>query len=166
MDRARKAEPFGNAATYSREKSRSLINHFNRISHVSARVDSTAPAQRMAGFSTSSVEQKILRLQEIEAENRRLLHKISAISTSGTNMQKSEFRWDKLRGQKKRLNEGVRRREHERIWKENQLIMKRLQKSKPTVGRGDWKSSEKWVSRKIFCLPSLNSNLDARIKTF
>ena len=119
MDRARVAEPYANAATFAKEKTRHLMGHYTRVSKARACIDNATPTQRTRSKVSKATQQREERLEEIEAENQRLLVKLSTIASGKA--EKPDGEWKKVRSVKRRLNDGVRRREQERIWVENQV---------------------------------------------
>jgi hypothetical protein len=119
MDRARKAEPHANEAIWTREVSRNLENHIARVNHAQPSIDTSKPKTVATAQGLSKKNQiKEDRLDAIEIENRRLLERIATIALATTKDQQEHH---KHANGKKGLHDGLRMREQEKIWQENQV---------------------------------------------
>ncbi|KDO22864.1 hypothetical protein SPRG_12001 [Saprolegnia parasitica CBS 223.65] len=140
MDRARKAEPHASETMWHREVHKNLEGHLSRMSHMTPFIDNTVPkTAAMGGSSTSKKSQlKEDRLDAIEVENRRLLERIATIALTTAKGGDDE------KTPKKSLHDGQRKREQEKIYMENQAMLRRLQTVKPTLKQKDPKKGNKW----------------------
>ncbi|ETW00350.1 hypothetical protein H310_06998 [Aphanomyces invadans] len=142
MDRARKAQPHANEAVWAREVSRQLEGHVARINHAQPSIDTSVPKTAThAPTASKKYQLREERLDAIEIENRRLLDRIASIALSTS---KDSVDAHPPPTVKKSLHEGQRKREQQKIWHENQALLKRLQSAKSTMKRvGDAKTA-KW----------------------
>ncbi|EQC27100.1 hypothetical protein SDRG_15108 [Saprolegnia diclina VS20] len=140
MDRARKAEPHASETMWHREVHKNLEGHLSRMNHMTPFIDNAVPkTAAMGGSSTSKKSQlKEDRLDAIEVENRRLLERIATIALTTAKGGDDE------KAPKKSLHDGQRKREQERIYMENQAMLRRLQTVKPTLKQKDPKKGNKW----------------------
>mmetsp|Transcript_25423 Transcript_25423/g.45177 ORF Transcript_25423/g.45177 Transcript_25423/m.45177 type:complete len:468 (+) Transcript_25423:178-1581(+) len=108
-----------------------------RIARVKANIDNKPPPvyphlQRKAKKEQLMEE----RYTKIERENRILLQKMSHIMTHNVIDNQNKIK-------SRSLNAGARRRELERIMQENQSLLKRIQRRKPTFSKKVWKRHQK-----------------------
>jgi len=109
----------------------------DRLKRVKGHVDTSAPRAIPHLFNKKKKEMAAEeRYSRIERENRMLLQKMSYIMTHNTIDNKQKLR-------PRSLNNTGRKLEMERIMRENQLLLKRIQTKKPFMSRKNWERHAK-----------------------
>lgn len=134
MDRGRKAMPVGNKACYNRHVKMCQDRHKKKMREMKCSIDNGAP-KRHTHLTKNLKKEQLMeeRLAEIERDNRLLLDKMSFIMRHNTldNVNTSTQYGHSL-------NKDLRKRELQRITKENQAILRRIQHSEPTYDHMAW----------------------------
>jgi len=140
MDRGRKAMPVQNKACMERYRKKCQERHRQKLRDMKCSIDNRSP--REATHLTTKAKKNALmedRIIQIENENRLLLQKMSHIM--------------KYKGGIANKNEGIqyghslnkerRKRELQRITKQNRQILQRIQESQPTYNHLEWEEEAK-----------------------
>ena len=132
MDRARRAMPIGNKACHARFVKAQQERHKKKLREMKASIDTKEPHTRQGGKRRNPKKEQMMeeRYAQIERDNRLLLEKMSYIMRH----QSMDIRED-TGEYSQSLNRERRKRELQRITRENQKILARIQAIEPTYDR-------------------------------
>ena len=138
MDRARRAMPIGNKACHARFVKAQQERHKKKLREMKASIDTKEPHTRQGGKRRNPKKEQMMeeRYAQIERDNRLLLEKMSYIMRH----QSMDIRED-TGEYSQSLNRERRKRELQRITRENQKILARIHPGRradlrpPRVGR-------------------------------
>mmetsp|Transcript_11971 Transcript_11971/g.21212 ORF Transcript_11971/g.21212 Transcript_11971/m.21212 type:complete len:174 (+) Transcript_11971:117-638(+) len=134
MDRGRKAMPVGNKQCYQRHVQMCQDKHKQKLREMKCSIDN-APPKRHSHLHKNLKKEQLMeeRFAEIERDNRLLLEKMSYIMRHNSldNVNTSTQYGHSL-------NKEQRKRELQRITKDNQAILRRIQHSEPTYDHLSW----------------------------
>ena len=140
MDRARRAMPIGNKACHARFVKAQQERHKKKLREMKASIDTKEPHTRQGGKRRNPKKEQMMeeRYAQIERDNRLLLEKMSYIMRH----QSMDIRED-TGEYSQSLNRERRKRELQRITRENQNILGRIQATEPTYDHLAWAEHEK-----------------------
>ena len=139
MDRARRAIPVGNKQCHARHVKKCQENHRRKLAEMKCSIDNKAPKRHPHLRKNLKKEQLMEeRFAEIERDNRLLLEKMSYIMRH----QSMDIRED-TGEYSQSLNRERRKRELQRITRENQKILARIQAAEPTYDHLEWAEHER-----------------------
>ncbi|GMH61713.1 hypothetical protein TrRE_jg4985 [Triparma retinervis] len=135
MDRGRKAMPVQNKQCHERYVKKCQSMHRERLRDMKCSIDNKMP--KASSHLKSNAKKKALmeeRFANIERENRMLLEKMSYIiaKKGGIDNKNESVQYGRS------LNKDRRKRELQKITKQNQLILSRIQESQPTYDHLAW----------------------------
>ncbi|KAJ8601482.1 hypothetical protein CTAYLR_005710 [Chrysophaeum taylorii] len=137
MDRARRACPVGNKQCHARFVKKCQEAHKKKLSEMKCSIDNTSPKSHPHLRKNLKKEQLLEeRYAEIERDNRLLLEKMSYIMRHSSLPNDSQ-------SYAHSLNREARKRELQRITRENQHILSRIQAAEPTYDHLAWAEHEK-----------------------
>ncbi|GMI55514.1 hypothetical protein ScalyP_jg7841 [Parmales sp. scaly parma] len=135
MDRGRKAMPVQNKACNARYIKTCQEMHKKKLRDMKCSIDNKMPATA-SHFKTNAKKNAIMeeRFATIERENRMLLEKMSYIMRfkGGIDNKNDSLQYGRS------LNKDCRKRELQKITKQNQLILRRIQEATPTFDHLQW----------------------------
>mmetsp|Transcript_36549 Transcript_36549/g.44106 ORF Transcript_36549/g.44106 Transcript_36549/m.44106 type:complete len:186 (-) Transcript_36549:61-618(-) len=135
MDRGRKAMPVANRVCNERYIKKSQARHRQKLRDMRSSIDNKSPRQA-THLKTKAKKNALMedRFAQIESENRLLLEKMSHIMRykGGIDNENDSHRYAHS------LNKERRKRELQRVTKQNQQILKRIQESQPTYDHIQW----------------------------
>jgi len=138
MDRARRAMPIGNKQCHARFVQKCQETHKKKLHEMKCSIDNHEPKRHPHLRKNLKKEQLMEeRYAEIERDNRLLLEKMSYI------MRHSSLDNDNQMQYAHSLNREQRKRELQRITRENQNILGRIQAAEPTYDHLVWAEHEK-----------------------
>uniref|UniRef100_A0A7S2WX22 Uncharacterized protein n=1 Tax=Rhizochromulina marina TaxID=1034831 RepID=A0A7S2WX22_9STRA len=129
MDRFRKVMPMGNKACYDRHVKKNQERHRQRLASMKCSID-CAPPRRFPHLERNQKKEQLMeeRYAEIEKDNRLLLERMSYIlKCKGMDCYATPHM--KLAHS---LTRDERRRDMDRITRDNQLLLRRIQQAEPT----------------------------------
>eukprot|EP00792_Barthelona_sp_PAP020_P005413 TRINITY_DN2638_c0_g2_i2.p1 TRINITY_DN2638_c0_g2~~TRINITY_DN2638_c0_g2_i2.p1 ORF type:complete len:264 (+),score=87.99 TRINITY_DN2638_c0_g2_i2:504-1295(+) len=135
-----KAIPIHNRHLTSRWNQRAYDIHRKKLNKIKGSIDNAAPKQYshiQKNYKRSIKEEE--RCEEIFKENQMLLTKIAVIKSSGGSVDTQL----KTHRKQETLHEAARRREFERIDRENGRLLNRIKQVNPTYKREEWKAHGK-----------------------
>ncbi|CAM9739163.1 unnamed protein product [Phaeothamnion confervicola] len=138
MDRGRKAMPVANKACHARYMKQCQEHHRSKLASMKPTVDNTTPASmRNSHLKQNAKKQQLMedRYAQIERDNRILLEKMSSImrdNAGGVDNRNDTAKYAKS------LNREHRKRELQKITKENQRILHAIQSSEPVYDHVKW----------------------------
>lgn len=136
MDRARRACPIGNKQCHARLVKKRQDAHKKKLAEMKCSIDNSEPKRHLHLRKNLKKEQlQEERYAEIERDNRLLLEKMSFIMSHSNYEENQNYAHS--------LNREQRKRELQRITKENQHILARIQAAEPTYNVGIWVEHEK-----------------------
>mmetsp|Transcript_3885 Transcript_3885/g.8666 ORF Transcript_3885/g.8666 Transcript_3885/m.8666 type:complete len:183 (-) Transcript_3885:2097-2645(-) len=140
MDRGRKAMPVQNKACMERYIQRCQERHKQKLRDMKCSIDNKCP--RAASHLKTKAKKNALmedRFAQIETENRILLEKMSHIMRhkGGIDNKNESTKYSHSLGKEQR------KRELQRITKENQKILRRIQDARPTYNHCEWEEDAK-----------------------
>ena len=140
MDRARRAMPIGNKACHARFVKAQQERHKKKLREMKASIDTKEPHTRQGGKRRNPKKEQMMeeRYAQIERDNRLLLEKMSYIMRH----QSMDIRED-TGEYSQSLNRERRKRELQRITRENQKILARIQAAEPTYDHLEWAEHER-----------------------
>ncbi|CAM9157968.1 unnamed protein product [Chrysoparadoxa australica] len=143
MDRGRRAMPVGNKACHARHLKKCQDNHRQRLANIKSTLDNKAPkTSRNNHLKSNAKKQQIMedRYAQIERDNRILLEKMSSIMRSKTKQFDTSHTSSKFA---RSLNSESRKRDLQKITKENQRILNAIQRSEPFYNHIKWEEDSR-----------------------
>ncbi|KAG5179681.1 KIAA1430-like protein-domain-containing protein [Tribonema minus] len=139
MDRGRRAMPTGNKACHERHVRKCQDLHRQQLTSIKSTIDNKPPKTLRAVAGTNAKKQQLMedRYAQIERDNRILLEKMSTIMRSRPTVALAESVEAQARYAKS-LNRESRKRELQRITRENARILAAIQSSEPVYNSGQW----------------------------
>jgi len=135
MDRGRKALPVQNKACMARHIQRSQERHQQKLRNMKSSIDNKCP-RGGSHLKTKAKKNALMeeRFAQIETENRLLLEKMSHIMRfkGGIDCTNDSAKYSHS------LSKERRKRELQRITKDNQKILQRIQAARPTYNHKRW----------------------------
>eukprot|EP01138_Halocafeteria_seosinensis_P008999 gb/GECG01009198.1/.p1 GENE.gb/GECG01009198.1/~~gb/GECG01009198.1/.p1 ORF type:complete len:269 (+),score=34.20 gb/GECG01009198.1/:1-807(+) len=141
----RKAEPKASKITYQRDVERNYELHRRRLQKIKPSVDNKPPKQCKHLRRNLKKEQMLEeRYAKIEHENRVLLQKMSEIMQSdGLDNINEEQQYGHS------MNRTQRKRELQKITRENQQILRRIQQTMPMYNHWEWERDREYQERLV-----------------
>ncbi|KAL7536807.1 hypothetical protein ACHAWF_005563 [Thalassiosira exigua] len=140
MDRGRKAMPVQNKACMTRHIQRCEERHQQKLRDMKSSIDNKCP-RAATHLKTKAKKNALMEdmFAQIETENRLLLEKMSHIMRfkGGIDCTNDSIRYSHS------LSKERRKRELQRITKENQKILRRIQDASPTYNHMRWEEEAK-----------------------